>query len=163
MITGVILKTGETGYTYFKKLFCLMDNFQKDYNWLITDCEAYPKRLGHSVRIGQSKYGKYAWIDGEELTNIVNRDDFQWIWGVLSGFDKNISKNDVLKYELPYADGYKGFWKKNITIQHPLASVELVAWDSTCTLVISEKVEIIRKFKEVFPLSEDLEEYNSKS
>ena len=162
MVTGAILEKGEIGYTYLNKLFCLMDNFQKDYNWLITDCEAYPKRMGHNIRIFQSKYNNYAWIDGEELTNIVSRDDFQWIWGVLSGFDKNVMKTDILKYGLPYADGYKGFWEEQIGLQHPLASVELVAWDSSCTLLISNETAIIKKFREVFPLSEDLKEYNSK-
>lgn len=140
-----------------------MNNFQKNYNWLITDCEAYPKRLGHGVRIAQSKDGRYSWIDGTELTNIVKKDDFQWIWAVLSGFDKSISKADALKYKLPYADGYAGFWKENITIQHPLADIELVAWDSGCTLLIGRESSIIRKFREAFPLSEDLGEYNSRN
>ena len=160
MITGAILENGEIGYTYLKNLFHVMDNFQKNYNWLITDCEAYHKRLGHRNRIVQSKYNNYAWINGEELTNIVNRDDFQWIWAVLSGFDKNISKADILKYELPYADGYKGFWEENITIQHPFAYIEFVAWDSSCTLLISKHLSIIKKFREAFPLSEDLKKYN---
>ena len=163
MVTGAILEKGEIGYTYLKKLFRFMDHFQKDYNWLITGCEAYPKRMGHSMRIFQSKHGDYAWIDGEELTNIVNRDDFQWIWGVLSGFDKKILKEDVLKYRFPYADGYKGFWEGDVTMQHPLASVELVAWDGSCTLLISDKKAVINRFREVFPLSEDLKKYNSKS
>lgn len=163
MITGAILEKGEIGYTYLKKLFRLMDNFQKEYNWLITDCEAYPKRIGHEMHFFQSKHNNYAWITGEELTNIVNKDDFQWIWGVLSGFDKNILKDDILKYGFPYADGYKGFWEEQIHIQHPLASIELVAWDSSCTLLISNKTSIIKKFREVFPLSEDLEEFNRKS
>ena len=66
MITGAILEKGETGYTYLKKLFRLMDNFQNDYNWLITGCEAYPERSGHRMRIFQSKHGNYAWIDGKE-------------------------------------------------------------------------------------------------
>ena len=47
MITGAILYKGEQGYTYLKKIFQLMNHFQKDYNWLITDCEACPKRGGH--------------------------------------------------------------------------------------------------------------------
>ena len=60
MIKGAILDKGENGYTYFKKIFKALNNFQKDYNWLITDCEASPKRWGHDVRIHQSKYEKYA-------------------------------------------------------------------------------------------------------
>ncbi len=162
MIEGAILEKGESGYTCLKKLFRRMDNFQKNYNWLITDCEAYPKRPGHQMRITQSKYHNYAWIGGEELTDIVNRDDFQWIWAVLSGFEKDLPKTEILKYELPCADGYTGFWEKNLTIQHPLASVELVAWDSSGTLLISREAALIRRFREVFPLSEDLKEHNEK-
>lgn len=57
----------------------------------------------------------------------MKQEDFQWIWGVLSGFEKHIELDDVLRSELPYADGYAGFWKNPVTIQHPLADVEIVA------------------------------------
>ena len=161
MIKGAILNKGEDGYTYFKKIFKALNNFQKDYNWLITDCEAYPKKLGHEMRIHQSKHGKYAWISGEELTGIIKKDDFQWVWAVLSGFDKNCSKDDALKYEFPYADCYDGFWKEKPSIQHPLACIELVAWDSGLTLFISKDEDIVNCFRNAFPLSRDLEEYNA--
>jgi len=160
MVTGAILETGEAGYTYLKKLFYSMGHFQKNYNWLITDCEACPKKQGHHDRIVQSKEGNYAWIGGNELTNIVRKDDFQWIWAVLSGFDRQVSKEDVLGYRLPYADGYKGFWKPNLTLQHPLAEVELVAWDGCCTLLLSRDACLVGKFREMFPHSEDLGDHN---
>ncbi len=161
MITGAILEKGEDWYTDLNKVFKLVGNFQKDYNWLITDCEACPRKAGHAERITQSKNGNYAWISGEELTNIVRKDRFQWVWAVLSGFDKCYSKEEVLKYELPFADGYRGFWTADISIQHPLASVELVAWDSSLTLLISKKESLVKAFREAFPLSEDLKEYNT--
>ena len=63
-------------------------------------------------------------------------------------------------YALPYADGYRGFWEENISIQHPLAMVELVAWDSGCTIFISKEDELVDKFRSAFPLSVDLEMYN---
>ena len=49
----------------------------------------------------------------------------------------------------------------DISIQHPLASVELVAWDSSCTLLISKEERHVKAFREAFPLSEDLKEYNT--
>lgn len=113
------------GFTYFKEIFCSLDNFQKDYNWLITDVEAAPFKESHYERITQS--GTYAWISGEELTGIIKKDNFQWIWGVLSGFEKCYAKEEILKYDLPYADSQGGFWKTELSVQHPLASVELVA------------------------------------
>ena len=153
-----MLEKGEEYYTYLRKIFIGMDNFQKNYNWLISDCEAYPKRLGHDIRIHQS--GEYAWISGEELSNIIERDDFQWIWAVLSGFEKHITLEEVRKYNLPYADGYRGFWDENISIQHPLATIELVAWDSSCTLFISKEEMLVNKFRSAFLLSVDLEMHN---
>lgn len=155
---GALLEKGEEYYTYLRKIFIEMDNFQKNYNWLISDCEACPKRLGHVIRIHQS--GEYAWISGEELTNIIKRDDFQWIWAVLSGFEKHVTLDEVKKYALPYADGYRGFWEENISIQHPLATIELVAWDSSCTLFISNDDDLVKKFRSVFPMSVDLEIHN---
>lgn len=162
MVKGAILEKGEDYYTYFRKIFRALDNFQKDYNWLITACEAYPSRFGHMQRIMQSKHGDYAWISGEELTGIIERDDFQWVWAVLSGFDKRYAKEEVLSFKRPYADGYPGFWKKELSLQHPLASIELVAWDSSLTLFISKNEALVKKFRDAFPLSEDLQESNSR-
>lgn len=161
MIKGAILEKGESGYTYLKKIFKSLGNFQKNYNWLITDCEAAPLKGGHYERIFQSKSRKYAWISGEELTGIIRKDDFQWIWAVLSGFDKCCLKEEVYHYEMPYADGYRGFWKENISIQHPLASVELVAWDGSLTLLISKEEKLVDNFRKTFPQSKDLKEYNT--
>lgn len=103
-------------------------------------------------------------IDGVEFSFNANKafekEDFQWIWGVLSGFDKNIDIKEVLNYSLPYADSYEGFWKKPLSLQHPLASLEIVAWDSSSTSIISKDRKIINDFRLKFPLSEDLETYN---
>lgn len=158
MIYGAILEKGLKGFTYFKEIFCSLDNFQKDYNWLITDVEAAPFKESHYERITQS--GTYAWISGEELTGIIKKDNFQWIWGVLSGFEKCYAKEEILKYDLPYADGQGGFWKTELSVQHPLASVELVAWDGALTLFLSKQENLVKMFRTAFPLSDDLKEYN---
>jgi len=161
-VYGAILENGEPTYTRFRRIFRAMGDFQLDYNWLITDCEAFPKRHGHSIRIHQSKLGDYAWISGEELTDILRRDDFQWAWGVLSGFNKDIPKEEILRFPLPCADGNPDFWRTKLTIQHPLAEAELVAWDSALTLVFSRDEQKIKAFREAFPQSEDLKEHNMK-
>ena len=51
MIKGAIINKGEDRYTSFKKIFKALNNFQKDYNWLITDCEACPEKWGHEERM----------------------------------------------------------------------------------------------------------------
>ena len=45
-------------------------------------------------------------------------------------------------------------------IQHPLAEIEIVAWDSSCTLFMSKNEGLAEAFMEAFPMSEDLERYN---
>lgn len=76
---------------------------------------------------------QYCWISGEDL----HTEDFQWIWAVLCGFDKTVALSEILGYSLPYAEDYEGFWKIPLTMQHPLAKIEIVPWDSSSTLILA--------------------------
>ncbi len=154
-IYGAILDEGEKFYTYMRKVFNAINNKQKEYNWLITNCECFPYS-----QEAQKLLREYCFISGDELTQIVEKEDFLWIWAVLSGFKKDIPMDEIMKYPLPYADGYKGFWQNPLSLQHPLASVEIVPWDSSLTLVLSENKEIVDLFRQAFPLSKDLSKYN---
>lgn len=156
---SAILEKGEQYYTHMVKVFNAIENEQFKYNWLITDCECYPQDEESEKLFSK----EYIWISGEQLTEIVKKDDFQFIWGVFSGFSKEITLEEVLRYDLPFADGYKGFWVDNVGIQHPLAEVEIVAWDSSLTLLISKNDNIVKKFHDYFPLSEDLSALNTKN
>ena len=155
---GAIVDKGNSGIIQFKSIFEKMKEFQKEYNWLISDCEAYP--IYDDIKNKLYQYGEYTWLTGEELTDIINRDDIAWSWAVLSGFEKTITMDEVLEYELPYADGYVGFWNENISIQNPLATIELVAWDGLLTLFISKDDALVEEFRKAVPLSLDLQQYN---
>lgn len=173
MVYGVIDKESSRYYTYLKAVFDAIENKQVEYNWLITATEI----VAHSSRLDalntsvhwKDEDGKpiaipapdYYFLSGEELTKIITEDDSQWIWGVLSGFEKSIPLDEILKYPLPKADGYEGFWKNPPTIQNALASMEIVPWDSSCVLLLSTKGEIVEKFKRAFPNSRELSVYNS--
>ena len=102
-------------------------------------------------------------VDGKNLSRIVHEDDGQWVWAVLSGFEKEIPLSEILKYPQPYADGYEGFWKTPLSIQHPLATIEIVPWDSSLTLFFSRQKDLVQDFLKFFPFSEDLSEYIEKS
>ena len=158
MVYGAINEKGEKYYTYLKKVFDAIDNKQKEYNWLITDCECYPNNQKTEELLNK----EYCWISGEELTEIVNQEDFQWIWAVLSGFDKNIELSEVLKYDLPYVNEYEGFWNKPLTLQHPLSKIEIVPCDSSLTLFLSKDKKLVNSFMSSFPYSENLEDYLEK-
>ncbi len=148
MVYGVIDKESCRYYTYLKSVLDAIENRQVEYNWLITDTEIIPAP-------------DYYFLSGEELTTIILEDDSQWIWGVLSGFEKSIPLDEILKYPLPESNGYEGFWKNPPSIQHPLATMEIVPWDSSCVLLLSTNKEVVEKFKKAFPKCQDLSAYNS--
>jgi len=155
---GSIINQGEDYYTNLSKVFIALGNIQGNYNWLITDCECYPK----DMEVKKLLTKDYIWISGENLTKIVRNDNFQWIWGDLSGFKQEIPLEDVLKSKLPKAEGYNGFWDNPVTLQHNLAELEIVCWDSSLTIVISKDEAKLEKVKDVFPLSQDLSKFNMK-
>lgn len=155
---SAILQTGEQFYTHMGKIFNAIENSQLKYNWLITNCECYPQEEGFYELFSK----EYVWISGKQLTEIIYKEDFQFVWGVFSGFSPEATLAEVLEYELPFADGYKGFWVEKIGIQHPLAEVEIVAWDSSLTLLISKDDNLVQKFRSNLPMSEDLEVLNSR-
>ncbi len=155
---GIILDRGEEYFTYLKKIFSAIDNAQNNYNWLITGHECYPQSEKYTELLSK----EYCWVTGDELSQMIQKEDFQWIWGVLSGFSKNIRKDEILKYKFPQAEGYEGLWENPISIQHPLAEIEIVPWDSSMVILISKNDNIVDIFKKNIPLAEDLEEYNNK-
>lgn len=61
-------------------MFDAIGNEQNEYNWLITDYECYPQTQSIDDKLSH----EYCWLSGNELTNIVESEDFQWIWAVLS-------------------------------------------------------------------------------
>lgn len=138
-----------------KEIFDDIESFDK-YNLLITNMECYPL----DEKMSEMFSNEYCWIEGKELLQLLKKEEFQWIWGVFSVFSKEITLEEVLKYKYPYADGYSGFWENPITIQHPLATTEIVAWDGSKVLVISKKEELANTLLQKNVSAKDLEEYN---
>lgn len=151
-MNGCIIKNGNIS---IKLIYSCIENADK-YNWLITNIECYPSN-GEIVKI---LYNEYCWLSGSDLLQLLNKEDFQWIWGVFSAFPNGVELEEVLNYNLPYADGYTGFWKNPISIQHPLAIAEIVAWDGLIILVISKNSEIVKSIMQKNLSAQDLEVYN---
>lgn len=150
---AVVIQKGEKYYTFLKSLLHSIDNVQREYNWLITGFECYPQNKEYAEKLS----GKYCWITGDDLTDMVEDEDFQWIWGVFSAFPKNLKKDSILKYKLPQAEDNTGIWQIPISIQHPFAEIEIVAWDSSMTIIISKNDDIVEKLKNNNTLTEDFE------
>jgi len=154
---GLILEKKEGLCTFLGELLVVFDGCQNKYNWLITDYECYPQK----PEIEQFFSQKYCWLSGKELTTMIEQEDFQWIWGVLSGFEKRIKKESILSYEFPEANNYTGFWENPISLQHPLADIEIVFWDNSLTLLVGKDDKMMDLLAGSFPMARDLEEYNN--
>ena len=152
---GIVIDEGEKYFTYLKSIFGAIDNIQKDYNWLISGHECYPQDVNYAEKLS----AKWCWMTGTELTEMIENEDFQWIWGVFSAFPKDVAKEEVLKYKLPNADGNDRIWQNPISMQHPLSIMEIIAWDSSMTIFISKRDDIMERMVKSNLLMKDLEEY----
>ncbi|MDR0321899.1 MAG: hypothetical protein LBI28_10380 [Treponema sp.] len=141
------------GVDYYTFMDIIMKPFKDDFikfNWLINDyeCNHYPKEI---IEFENDNI----WINGKRLYEIIEAHEIQFIWAVFSGFSQNISFEKIMEYELPKSEGYNHWGNKNDT-QITLAEVEMVPFDSGCLLFKSKNEYYINKFKEYFPLSEEI-------
>lgn len=154
MVYGAILDNGQQHFSNMYAIMHGLGDVGLHHNWLITDwtCYAYPPEMREDVE----------WKTGAELMEMLNHlPGVQWVWGVFSGFEPHVTREQALQYPMPYADGNPSFWTNPLTLQHPLASVEIVAFDSAFVLILSKEKKIYDVFRAAFPQSKDLIEMNA--
>ncbi|MEC2499519.1 hypothetical protein P9W89_11910 [Bacillus cereus] len=134
-------------------LASVFDSFQgrgKEFNWLITDMEIVAHQEEKLIRDYPKMSYPIVWIAGEDLSNLVKKYNPQFIWGVLSAFDKSINIDIHNLLVEPYANGNEELWVPSPNIQHPQATLEIVCWDSYVTLFLSKDEDIDDKFQDYF-------------
>ncbi|HDV8363908.1 hypothetical protein [Bacillus sp. FSL R5-0585] len=141
-------------------LASVFDSFQgreKEFDWLITDMEIVAHQEEKLIRDYPKMSYPIVWIAGEDLSDLVKKYNPQFIWGVLSAFDKsiNIDINNLLVE--PYANGNEELWVPSPNIQHPQATLEIVCWDSHVTLFFSKDEDIDDKFQDYFKSAKKLD------
>ncbi|MCR8866020.1 hypothetical protein NQ109_24100 [Priestia megaterium] len=148
-----------------REILSSFDNLQNNYNWLLTDLDGSLPDVYLDYFIDYRTYPKEArgsiyWITGEKLTELANKEDIYFAWGVFSAFNKNEHIDlDMLKEE-PYADGNPNFWVERPKIQHSKATTELVLWDAGLVLLLSKDEKISTNFRNKFKEFKSLEVYN---
>lgn len=156
MMTGLVIDKGENYYTDIKDILDNIGDLYKQYNWLISGYECYPL----DEKLAKLFSGKAILLSGEELMNALDIENFQLIWGVLSAIPKSISKDEVMKYQLPYAQFNNDVWNASKSLQHPLSEIEIIGWDSSATIIKSKDSSLIQMIKENKNQAIYLEEYN---
>lgn len=139
-------------YTFLKQILLDLDLVDKDYLWLISDIEAYPRKRENQERLDNNIY---LLLNTKELVEMLEADDFQWIWAVFSAIPSHYQKEDILKFDLPYVENFEqGKYNPHTDepkLQHPYAAFELYAVDSSYMFLISDNEELISKFKKTYP------------
>ena len=139
-------------YTQLKQVLLDLGLADQDYLWLISDFEAYPMKKEYQELLNNSTY---LLLSTKELMNMLEADDFQWIWAVFSAIPSHHQKDDIVKQGLPYVDHFeKGQYNPHTDppkLQHPYADFELYAVDSTCLFMITENDSLISRFKKSYP------------
>ena len=143
-------------YTMLKQVLYDLKLADKEYWWLISDIEAYPRKKEYEELIYKDNY---LLISTTDLVKMLEDDDFQWVWAVFSVIPFTFSKEKILKYELPFfRGGYEGQynpWIDPPKLQHPLAKFEIYAADSSCMIMISDDASLLKQFKKCYPHSSD--------
>ena len=147
-------------YTDMNDVFTAINNRQIDYNWLITDIECNKYNELYNDQKEDTIF-----ITGKELTRILNESPpIQFIWGVFSGIPKEIPVDIKNLKNVPYADGNSDIWNNNnLKIQHPDAVIEIICWDSSLFILLTENDEIGNAFKNYYMEAKDLLEVNKES
>ena len=142
-------------YTDLREVFRGIGNRQTEFNWLISDLEWVDLNVRYDRPPAFSDMPLH-WVSGDALSQIVDVYELQFVWAVLSGFKPGVALDSTsLKVE-PYADGNPNFWTKYPRIQHPLAEIEIVCWDSGATLLLCKDQAIGESFRDYFPEAVDL-------
>lgn len=133
-----ISKGEDDYYTDILKVVNAIGGRNLDYNWLITEIE---------TSTGDYFNDEYVIVSNDELLDNLENKEIQWIWGTFSAIPKKYKQEETLKYNLP---GVENIDKKEIKIQHPLAEIEIIAYDSTFVQLIAKDKTIAEKFKKLY-------------
>lgn len=143
-------------HTNLKVLLTPIEKEIKDLKWLISDLEINTSEM-EKLPINYEK--DWFLISATEM-NIIRNTNTQIIWGTFSGIPNNqeIEPNQI---DLPFAEGNEQIWK-NGNLQVVNSKIEIIAWDSSYTIVKFTEDKMSEKFKEYFQEAIELEKYKWK-
>lgn len=142
----------EECYAFMQKIINSIQKINSEYNWLISSIEAYP--YGQNILDEFDQNNEYLFLSTNELINMLNKNDFQWIWAIFSAIPTNYVLEDILKHEIPYIENNKKIFANNI-IQHPLADIEIVVEDGTSISIVAKDDKYLDVFKKIYPLAKE--------
>ena len=144
---------------YHTNLDILLEPIKEDigrFKWLVADLEINTSEL-EQLPINHSK--DWFLISSDEMEKI-RKTDAQIVWGAFSAIDRDV---DIIVTEdiLPFAEGVEEIWENgNLQVKH--SEIEIIAWDSSYTIVKFTDEKLSKKFREYFDEAIELEMYTWK-
>ena len=153
---GLVLN--EEGYvTYPYEIFKHIEEYVKALNWRITYVECGGDGSNY---VFPFEHQEDYFVDGETLmTMLREQPGMQWWWGTLSGFQKDVSWDEIRKN--PIFDIQLGMPYLENTLHHLQsgAVLEVIAFDSSETYVLTDDPNVAAQLISAFPKAENLEQY----
>ena len=128
----------------------ILENIE-NYNWFLCDLDFMADK---SLPINFDE--DYFKLNNEEFLKIVNSET-QIIWGVISAVPKNI-EIEIDENNLPFVEGNELIWK-NDNFQVKNSEIEIIAFDSSYTIVKFINHILSEKFKAYFDDAIELEKF----
>ncbi|MBW1656954.1 hypothetical protein [Flavobacterium quisquiliarum] len=134
----------------------LLKPIQKEieyYNWVISDFEFISDK---ELPIHHEE--DFFVLSSQEFNDILNSQT-QFIWGIICGFPKD-QEIIVNENNIPFAEENDLIWK-NENFQIPNSSIEIIAFDSSYTIIKFKEKNLSNTFKRYFIEAIKLEDFNS--
>lgn len=151
----IIQKTDKLDFhTDLKKLLKPILAKIESFNWVINDFEFISNK---ELPINYDNEDFFILSD-QEFNKILDSKT-QFIWGVISGFPKN-AEILIDENSLPYSEGNDFIWK-NGNFQIHNSTIEIIAFDSSYTIIKFKDKNLSDRFKNYFTEAIELEKFNS--
>ncbi|NHQ86177.1 hypothetical protein HA050_08615 [Iodobacter sp. HSC-16F04] len=132
-------------FTNMNSIFRALGFAASNYDWFISDIE--------TNYYGTEFTSEDQWISGDTLECFITENNVQFIWAVFSAFPKETR----FPVENPPNALDPGYWSgTEVTPQLKNALFEIVAWDSSATILIGLPDAAIEKFRAAFPDTKSL-------
>ena len=132
----------------------------KSLNWILTNQEytlldykdkGFVDKLDHKSEIIH--------FEGQELLEVLENREIQFIWGVFCGTKKRIEKLD--QDQIPYADMNSEIWTQPDKFLLPESEIEIICFDSSYTIIKFKDQELEKRWRIKFTNAKKLKKKNA--
>ena len=138
-------------HTNLKEILKPISTDLDNYNWFLCDLDFITEKT-LPINLDEN----YFILNNKDFQKIVNSQT-QIIWGVISAVPKNINI-EINENDLPFVEGNDLVWE-NGNLQVNKSEIEIIAFDSSYTIVKFNSQTLSEKFENYFDEAIELEEF----